>query len=488
MTHDDFFVGEEGCARTGGNWDRRKSACYGESMTTKMRALSDVELVAELKALVVKERALSAAMLAYLAEVDARQLYLSAACSSIHVYCVSVLGMSEEVAFKRIRAARAVRKFPVVLEAVAEGRLNVSAVVRISPHLTEENAKGLVEEVSGLSRAAIDLALARRAPKPDVAQRLEPEPRQPPLVDPDPPPPAPLPKPRVTALAPERFALQLTLGGETKAKLERAQALLRHQVPSGDLAQVLDRALDALLEKVETRKFGKVAKPRAARKSESRRHVPAAVRRDVVARDGERCSFVSDDGRRCEETGFLELDHVVPVAWGGEPTVEGVRVLCRSHNQFEARRVLGREAVEAGKTARQMDDDVMAGLKGMGVTSADARRAIAESRGQGTTIEERLRAALRVLHTIYARQKGWRCEEAGPSWSQGGRSSSRRFASEMASASIEAARVSSQAHSRSGDTRSASHSLSSRRVAASRQRLASRVARTRSEETSEDGL
>src|SRR5688572_19876867 len=124
-------------------------------MTMQVRALSDVELIAGLKALVVQERWLSAAMLEHLGEVDARQLYLPAACSSMRVYCVSVLGMADEVAFKRIRAARAARRFPVVLEAVAGGRLNVSAVVLIAPHLSDENAAELVAEVAGMSREEI---------------------------------------------------------------------------------------------------------------------------------------------------------------------------------------------------------------------------------------------------------------------------------------------------------------------------------------------
>ena len=93
-------------------------------------------------------------------------------------------------------------------------------------------------------------------------------------------------------------------------------------------------------------------------------------------------------------------------------------MLCRSHNHYEAERIMGREAVEAGKAARQLEEDVVAGLKGMGVTAADARRAMAESRGEGSTIEERLRAALRVLHRIYAQQKGRRCQEQGPSWAR----------------------------------------------------------------------
>jgi len=184
-------------------------------------------------------------------------------------------------------------------------------------------------------------------------------------------------------LAPERFALQLTIGEATRGKLLRAQALLRHQVPSGDLEQVLDRALDALLEKVEARRFGQVKAPRAGRTKaragtaeaprpgtaealraesaeearvgrvrRSSRYVPREVRRRVVARDGARCSFVGEDGRRCEEIGFLELDHVLPVVRGGQASVAGVRVLCRAHNQYEAERILGREVVEAGRMAR----------------------------------------------------------------------------------------------------------------------------------------
>src|SRR5690349_3013564 len=378
-------------------------------------SVSDAELVAGLKALVVQERALSAAILEHLGEVGARKLYLPAACASMHVYCVRVLGMAEEVAFKRIRAARAARRFPVVLEAVAEGRLHVSAVVWIAPHLTEEGAAELVAECGGKSKAEIEVVLARRAPRPDVRPRLEREPEQPALVEPGPVPPH-LPRAKVKPLAPERFKLEVTVSGETKAKLERAQSLLRHQLPGGDLGAVIDKALDVLLEKVEARKFGKVKKPRAAARSRSRRHVPAAVRREVVARDGQRCSFVGEDGRRCDETGFLELDHVVPVAHGGEPTVEGVRILCKAHNLYQAERVMGREAVEAGRAARQMEEDIVAGLKGMGVTAADARRAVAESRGYGATIEERLRAALAVLRRLYARQKGWHCEEAGAVW------------------------------------------------------------------------
>jgi hypothetical protein len=390
-----------------------------------MEQMSDREVVERLEELLRDERRLTAAVLMHLAEVEVRRLYLPAACSSMFAYCTRVLGMSEDQAFKRIRAARAVRRFPVAAAAVEDGRLHLCGVVLLAPHLTVENAEELVAEASGKSKAEIEVVLARRAPKPDVQARLDrvaeqvelvPGPPGSVAVDVVPGPPPETRAAKVAALAPDRFALQVTISEATQEKLLRAQALLRHQVPSGDLAEVLDRALDALLDRVEGRKLGKTTAPRKARASLVKRYVPRAVRREVVARDGARCSFVGEDGRRCEETGFLELDHVTPVVRGGESSADGVRVLCRAHNQYEAERVLGRDVVRAGRCTRKMDDDLVAGLRRMGVTAGDARRAVAAS-PRGGAVEERMRAALGALHSIYAsRGEGTRCEEPRPLW------------------------------------------------------------------------
>src|SRR6185503_2987491 len=271
--------------------------------------MSDAELVARLVELVREERRLTAAVLLHLAEVEARELHVRKACSSMFVYCTRVLGMSEDEAFKRIRAARALRRYPVVAAAVAEGRLHLTAVVLLAPHLTDETAEQLVAEASGKSKADIEILLARRAPRPDAPERLERVAEQTALLPGDgtsaaqvvlEPPPVVAPK--VAPLSPERFALQLTISGATREKLLRAQALLRHRVPSGDLSEVLDHVLDGFLDQVEKRRFGKVKKPRAAKTGRGKRYVPNEARRTAVARDGMRCSFVSEDGRRCEET------------------------------------------------------------------------------------------------------------------------------------------------------------------------------------------
>ena len=313
--------------------------------------LSDSVLVARLMELVAEERRVTVEVLVHLGEVEARQLYLPAACSSMSEYCVVGLGFSEQAAFKRIRVARVGRKFPQLLEVMAEGGLHLSGAVALAAHLTEENVERVLAEARGKRMAEIGVIVARLAPRPDVAPRVEPIAVQGEL---DGRPATPREeRARVAPLAPERFEMRATISGAVREKLARARDLVRHQVPGGELEAVLEMALDALIEKKEGRKFGRTARPRR-RKTARARHVPSAVRREVVARDGARCSFVSEDGRRCEASGFLELDHVTPVALGGDGSAAaGVRVLCRSHNQYEAERLLGREVVARGRARRE---------------------------------------------------------------------------------------------------------------------------------------
>jgi hypothetical protein len=134
--------------------------------------------------------------------------------------------------------------------------------------------------------------------------------------------------------------LQLTMSAETREKLRRAEDLLGRAVAPGDLAAVLDRALDALLEKLE-RRLVLVDGSGPTRPTMSIRHVPAGVRRAVRARDGDQCTYVSDDGVRCEERRALELDHIVPVARCGDSSVANLRLRCRAHNQLEAEKLFG---------------------------------------------------------------------------------------------------------------------------------------------------
>src|SRR5262249_2539452 len=114
--------------------------------------------------------------------------------------------------------------------------------------------------------------------------------------------------------------------------------MLRHALPTGDDAAILDRALTALLTELARKKFGATERPGPARQtSPSSRQIPAAVKRTVWIRDLGSCAYKGPDGRRCSERAFIEFHHVRPFAIGGEPTVSNIELRSRRHNRYEAK-------------------------------------------------------------------------------------------------------------------------------------------------------
>ena len=126
---------------------------------------------------------------------------------------------------------------------------------------------------------------------------------------------------------------------DTLDKLKMAQDLLSHAGPSGDLSQVFDRALGALVEDLLRRRFALTEAPRSEGTSTARE--PSAVRRGVYMRDRGCCTYVAPDGRRCETRRFLQFDHIRPRAAGGGFTVDNIRLRCGPHNRLESERFLG---------------------------------------------------------------------------------------------------------------------------------------------------
>jgi hypothetical protein len=163
-------------------------------------------------------------------------------------------------------------------------------------------------------------------------------------------PPPPSHRPIVQPLAPQRYRVQFTIGQETQEKLRRLQALLRREIPDGDLAVIFDGALTLMIEKVEKAKLGATSRPkpqhpirpRTDRRAGTRsRHTPNAVKRATWQRDGGRCAFVSADGHRCGEAAYLDFHHVVAYAKRGPSTIANISLRCRRHNQYEADLVFG---------------------------------------------------------------------------------------------------------------------------------------------------
>jgi len=124
---------------------------------------------------------------------------------------------------------------------------------------------------------------------------------------------------------------------------------MRSQVPDGDLGAIIEAAVTEKLERLEARRFAATSRPRKTLSqsdtSPASRHVPAAVRRAVRERDGDRCVYVDASGRRCGEQHRLEYHHRRPFGLGGDHRPQGIGFVCKAHNAYLAEHDYGREAM-----------------------------------------------------------------------------------------------------------------------------------------------
>lgn len=355
--------------------------------------LSDAQLIQEVERLARAERNQTVDLIVSLEEFDRRGLFLQAGYNSLYMYCTRHLLLAEGAAYGRIEAARAARRFPIILERLAEGSITLATVGLIARHLTAANHLWLMETVHRKTKKEVERIVAGLQPKPDVPTVIR---RMPvaapaarPSVDAGPagagsagseaePDAAtdflvalPAPRPVIAPLTPERFKLQITMDRETHDTLREIQDLIRHSVPSGDAAIIVARALVLLREQLLRQKAAQVKRPRrklqpasaAARNApgpgqEARaaigaagavemhamdavddpprsRGIDAAVKRRVWQRDGGQCAFIGTDGR-CGERAFLEFHHVDPFAAGGASSAANIELRCRAHNAYEA--------------------------------------------------------------------------------------------------------------------------------------------------------
>jgi hypothetical protein len=373
-------------------------------MFHRLRALSDDALLQGLSALLAQSRRLEWELVAHIGEVEERRLYAREACDSMFVYCTDVLHLSEHEAYLRIAAARAAREHPMLLVMLGDGRLHLSGIAKLAPHLTPVNRDDLLARATHKSKRQIEVLVADLAPRPDVptsVRKLPDRAPAPPVavaatgvaapddaweLGPDrvsatpsdlPTPEEAFGTPSGTAAAPAdldrgqaasgaatpakraaveplgagRYKVQFTASAALCENLERLKALMMSSVPDGDLARIFETVVAEALERREARRFATVKTPRKTlantdTAASPSRYIPAPVRRTSHSSDDGRCGFVSASGRRCGSNHRLEFHHVVPWARGGDRSSGNIRLMCRTHNAYLAAKDYG-EAVTA---------------------------------------------------------------------------------------------------------------------------------------------
>lgn len=342
------------------------------------RKLPTPALLQHLEMLLSRDRSNLAELLVCMGEIESRGAFKAAGYSSMHAYCVEVFRMSDDEAFKRIRAARTARRLPAILAAVADGRLHLTAITLLAKFLTRANVAELIEEATHKTKLQVQLMIAKRFPQPDVPACLFVARATVAVALPEvdgiftenlrsvaspidvstlkesqvPEPVGVLANaqcvvlpvqrfPVLAPLSPSRFELRCTISQEAYDALKFAQELLGHVLPKAEVSQVLEKALLELVARLEKQKGALVEHPREQKGEARGRYVPAQVRREVWKRDGAQCTFVGDQGHRCTSKSRLEFDHTRPVACGGKSTAGNLRLRCRVHNQYEAEHLFG---------------------------------------------------------------------------------------------------------------------------------------------------
>jgi hypothetical protein len=373
--------------------------------TRSLEQLTDGELLLRLADILRESRRNEALLVAHIAEVDVRRLYAREASPSMHAYCTERLHLSDAEAYLRIAAARASREHPILLAMLADGRLHLTAIAKLAPHLTPDNRDAVLKRATHCSKRQVEELAAELAPRPDAPALIRKLPERPPTAptteslrpcsgpiagagliagtsfelrpdaaapsEPGLRPdettpsdsalrpdgvgrlgvvPAAAPPASVQPLAPGRYRVQFTASAGLRDKLERLQALLRSSVPGADLAAVIEDAVTEKLERLEARRFGLTKAPRKdlsqTETKPASRHIPSAVRRAVHLRDGGRCRFVDEQGRRCTARHNLEYHHRHPVAMGGDHAPQGIALACKAHNLYLAEVDFGRAAMD----------------------------------------------------------------------------------------------------------------------------------------------
>jgi hypothetical protein len=342
------------------------------------RALSDTDLTRELGFLAERERRNLTGLLIHLGEYDRRRLPERTGQQSTFMYCVRVLHYDEGGAYRRVHAARVLRRYPAILPQITKGSLTLTSLLLLSPILNETNSAELFREADGKTKREIEMIVARRDPRPPMPDHARRFPAPPPWIprpaSSEPSPPAPPPAvddaapagqyaevlPRtpphewqaIVPLAVDRVRIGFDAGIAVMSLIDRARQILRHKYPAGRLEDLVKEALELLLDRKDpqrrlTLKPAQAVRdaaalpadaPRFLRARAAGRYIPAWVKRAAWERDGGRCAWREADGTVCGSKDWLEYDHLRPFAKGGRSdSPRNVRLLCRAHNAEAAR-------------------------------------------------------------------------------------------------------------------------------------------------------
>jgi 5-methylcytosine-specific restriction endonuclease McrA len=282
------------------------------------KQMSDHQLLTSSKVAVKKEKLLTAVVLEHLQEIERRRAYCELGIYSLFRYCVEVLGYSEAESSYRVNATRLVTRSPLAKSEIKRGRLTLSAASKIQGHLKSEDKNGqqlaankvelIVQQAQGKSTRQLEVMLQKLTKMP--APRKE----------------------------------RVELNERVLNKIEQLRSLYGEE---SDLT-ILETLLDEKIAQLESKR----KRHNSQRSSSNPRYISRPLREELRMRSGGQCEHTTPSGKRCSARLHLQIDHILPLALGGETKSENLRHLCFAHNQRAAIKLLGVEKMDHTRKTR----------------------------------------------------------------------------------------------------------------------------------------
>lgn len=324
--------------------------------TADLMHLSNSDLILSLKRLAKAERKITHLLLLHIIEVENRKLHLQLGYDRIFSYLTKELGYSEYSAYERLRAAELLKKIPAISEKIESGVLNLTQITEVQKCLKEKAHKG--ESVSTAKTLQVLKDIENKSgfeTQKHLAQEFD----------------RPLKQHETTRpQKDESVRIEVTFSKEEFAELKMAKELLSHVCPSGSWSEVIT----TLAKKMNQSKLGKNGsgtknlelgeainnnplatqsflvsselKTAGSRKRDSkdvrdrniniqkyRPYISIKTKRLLLSKAQSQCEHHHPHAGRCRSKYQLQVDHIRPLAAGGDHKVSNLRILCGAHNR-----------------------------------------------------------------------------------------------------------------------------------------------------------
>ena len=255
-------------------------------------------------------------LLDILIRIDRHLIYKQFGYPSLHVYCTQWLGLTDSEAYTLSGVAKKSHEIPQMKSLIEEGKLHLSNARRIVSVITPLNQDTWLEKASSLTQEALRREIVIQHPEVE-------------------------PKPKIKSISETRSRLTLGISRDLEDKLKRAcDVLSQKERRLVTMEEAIGLMTDSFLKKQDPiekakKKLGLNTKHKPAQPG---RYTQATVTHVVNLRDSGQCRFVYSDGKRCQNTKWLEKHHINHVSQGGMSVADNLVTLCSVHHGYQHRR------------------------------------------------------------------------------------------------------------------------------------------------------